>query len=105
MKLRKQVFYVPIYIVLIYLFERLFYFKDRNLHYIVEFLCLFIAGVLIGLNKDLLNNKSKNVKFDKVRFLITFIPLFVVLFVLIGLNFLVFIGFDNIMLPNFIVIL
>lgn len=105
MKLRKEVLYVPIYIVLIYLFEKLFYFKDRNLHYIVEFLCLFIAGVLIGLDKDLFNNKFKEVKFDKVKFLITFVPLFVFLFVLIGIDFLAFFGFGNIKLPNFIVIL
>lgn len=98
MKLKKEILYVPIYLIVIYLFESFLKFEDKNLHFIVEFICLFLTGIFIGIDKEFLTNQISKIGFDKVRFILTFVPLSVFLLILIG-NYFV----QNTKLPYFLV--
>lgn len=106
MKLRKEAFFIPAFIIIIYLFEKSYinFFNDRSLHFIVEFISLFIVGLFIGVDKTVLNNHDKNKKIDIIRMIFTVVPILVLMFFTFGIYF-IFIPviMEKIKLPSIII--
>ncbi len=70
--------YVIIFLFVIFASEKLYMSltTTRNNHFIVEFIFLFLAGILLGFDKQILLNKR--IYFNKWRFLYTFVPVLLV---------------------------
>ncbi|HEY5584684.1 MAG TPA: hypothetical protein VIK78_09365 [Ruminiclostridium sp.] len=86
MRLRKEILYVPGFLIFAYLLEKLnlVLFNDR--HFIVwfQYAFLFFTGLFIGAEKVLFCRQNNILKFDLKRMLITVVPLLVILFFTIG---------------------
>ena len=72
------------------------------MHYVVEFISLFITGLLIGIDKRTVCNHKRKIILDKERLMMTFVPLIFILFIIFGANFIGLSGAKNILLYSFL---
>lgn len=105
MKITKEVFYVPVFLVLVYVLVSLFYSYNGNSHFILEFICLFITGIFIGIEKNIVHGPKWRISFNLKRLLLTFVPLVIVMIIVFGMSIINFLGIESINLPYIFMIL
>lgn len=105
MKINKEVLYVPVFLIFIYFLEIFFISdnKDRSLHYSLEFLCLFLTGIFIGLENKIVIGCKWKIAFNIKRFVITFLPISLILLISFCISIGSLLGIEDIKLPHFII--
>lgn len=100
MKIAKEVFYIPAFLVLIYLYDMIFATSNQISHYVLEFICLFFTGILIGFEKNIVFDSKWKFLFNVKRFFITFMPLFCMMLIVFWMGIIYLTGITFINLPN-----
>jgi hypothetical protein len=99
-----EIYYVILYLLVIFIFEKIYntISSSQDSHYIIEFVALFLVGLLLGFDKQLLF--SKKIHFNKSRFFLAFVPIFLILSIIFCVDLIAYLNI-NVKYPNLILTL